>query len=319
MDSNQPTIPNIFDGSKQNTKTEMRSEFSKQKITDQRSGLTNKSVINNKTFTIKNNNSRTSSQAVGNQIGKQEDRAAVEVNYGIQSRRTILGHQNPHNLSRQGESQLIKAGKLATTQNVQPAVMKDDQQIVINSGPSQGGREVSGVKASTFAQQMTLNAHNKGGNPDSQYQATINSSNKYLFHKTAAYVNNDSKHFDANAESSEYTKMGPANVNTEHESDRSITDKIHQFNSKIGHLGNIRNVENKSFYNQSHMQRNKQGSLGKVNQQSVFLNTTKANMHTGTKSGNKSHYTTFNGPFEVHASPNQHVVSGDLHSYSHQF
>lgn len=56
-------IPQMYEN-KSNAVSELRSEFSKQKITDQRNGLTNKSVINNKTFTIKNNNSRTSSHAV---------------------------------------------------------------------------------------------------------------------------------------------------------------------------------------------------------------------------------------------------------------
>jgi hypothetical protein len=43
--------------------------------------------------------------------------------------------------------------------------------------------------------------------------------------------------------------MGPVNTNPEHESDRSISEKINKFNSKIGQLGQARNGENNSFYN----------------------------------------------------------------------
>jgi hypothetical protein len=76
-----------------------------------------------------------------------EQRTAVEANYGI-PRKTILGHPNQHNLSKKGESQLIKAGKLATTYHVQPA-LKDEQCVVINSAQSQGGKE-GGVKTTPF-------------------------------------------------------------------------------------------------------------------------------------------------------------------------
>lgn len=78
-------------------------------------------------------------------------------------------------------------------------------------------------------------------------------------------MNNETKNLETHAESSEYNKMGPSNINTEHESDRSISEKINQFNNKIGQLNQIHNIENKSFYNQSSKQRNNKGSLSKVN------------------------------------------------------
>lgn len=95
---------------------------------------------------------------------------------------------------------------------------------------------------------MQLNVQKQIENADLQYQQTINSSNKYLFNKTAANMHGDPKHIDNQLDNSEYNKMGPVNTNPEQESDPSMSDKINKFNNKIGQA---RNIENNSFYNQN--------------------------------------------------------------------